>query len=105
MKSQDGTTPDAAMRYFDASIPGQLFSLMAAALAPAARPVRPGDANDRQSTRRAAASRDRLLDRLDRWFWRQEQKAREAYLAQSHDVFDLERRIEALERGTLTRYY
>ena len=105
MNSNDGTTPDAAMRYFDASIPGQLFSLMAAALGSATRPVRRGDADDRPSTRRRAAVSDGLLDRLDRWFWRQEQKARDAYLAQSRDVFDLERRIAALERGTIPRYY
>ena len=105
MKSHDGTTPDAAMRYFDASIPGHLFSLMAAALAPATPPVRRGDADDRRSTRRDAASRDGILDRLDRWFWRQELKARDAYLSQSHDVFDLERRIAALERGGISRYY
>ena len=105
MNSNDGTTPDAAMRYFDASIPGQLFSLMAEALAPAARPVRPGDAESRPRTRRGAAFGHGILHRLDRWFWRQEQKARDAYLAQSHDIFELERRIAALERGTISRYY
>ena len=104
MNSNDGTTPDAAMRYFDASIPGQFFSLMAAALAPATRTPRRGGADDRPSTRRGAAVNGGLLDRQDRWFWRQEQKSRDAYLAQSHDVFDLERRIAALERGTVSRY-
>ena len=74
---------------------------MAAALAPATRPVRPVDP-DRP---RRAADRGGMLDRLDRWFWRQEQKAREAYLAHSQDVFDLERRMTALERGTISRYY
>ena len=105
MNAHDGTTPDAAMRYFDASIPGQIFALMAAALAPATRAGRHGNADDRPSPRRSAAAGDGMLDRLDRWFWRQEQKAREAYLAQSADVFDLERRIAALERGTISRYY
>ena len=99
------TTPDAAMRYFDASIPGQLFLLMAAALAPAPRPVRRSDAEERLPTRPDAPRGDGILDRLDRWFWRQEQKARDAYLAQSHDIFDLERRMAALERGTISRYY
>jgi Protein of unknown function (DUF3563) len=40
----------------------------------------------------------RLLERLDAWFWRNRQSAREAYLAQSADVFEVERRIRALER-------
>ena len=35
---------------------------------------------------------------LGNWFHRQEVKNREAYLAQSTDVFDLERRIRYLER-------
>jgi hypothetical protein len=40
----------------------------------------------------------RLLERLDAWFWRKRQSAREAYLAESADVFEVERRIRALER-------
>jgi hypothetical protein len=32
------------------------------------------------------------------WFYRQQVKQREAYLAQSADVFDLERRLRQLER-------
>jgi len=40
------------------------------------------------------------LDRLDDWLWRQQAHEREAWLAQSSDVFELERRIEALDRGT-----
>jgi hypothetical protein len=39
------------------------------------------------------------LDRLDTWFWKQEMKRHEAFLAQSTDVFDLERRMRMLERG------
>jgi len=39
------------------------------------------------------------LDRLDSWFWKQEMKSREAFLAQSTDVFDLEQRMRCLERG------
>jgi hypothetical protein len=40
----------------------------------------------------------RWLDRLDNWFARQEQREREAYLAQSADIFELEQRIRRLER-------
>jgi hypothetical protein len=39
------------------------------------------------------------LDRFDTWLWRQELRSFEAYLAQSEDIFDLERRQRALERG------
>jgi hypothetical protein len=45
------------------------------------------------------------LDRLDRWAWRQTQKQREAYLAESTDLVDLERRARALERNVGNRYY
>jgi hypothetical protein len=39
------------------------------------------------------------FDRFDTWLWRQELRSFEAYLAQSDDIFDLERRQRALERG------
>jgi hypothetical protein len=44
-----------------------------------------------------------LLDRLDAWFWRQRQSEHETYLAQSQDVYELERRMRALERSAGTR--
>lgn len=40
-----------------------------------------------------------LLDRLDTWFWEQEVKSREAFLAQAVDIVDLEQRMRWLERG------
>jgi Protein of unknown function (DUF3563) len=40
------------------------------------------------------------LDRLDTWFWKDEMKRREAYLAQSTDIFELEHRMRALEQGS-----
>jgi hypothetical protein len=61
------------------------------------------DANDRAQQDRAGtnsvAKPRGLLDRLDTWFWKQEMKRREAFLAQSTDLFDLERRMRWLERG------
>ena len=39
------------------------------------------------------------LSRVDTWFWKQEMKRHEAFLAQSADIFDLERRMRMLERG------
>ena len=44
------------------------------------------------------AVRLHALDRLDRWFWRQRQKDRDAYLAGSTDIADVERRLRDLER-------
>ena len=40
----------------------------------------------------------RWMNRLDNWFYRQQVKQREAYLAQSQDIFELEARIRHLER-------
>jgi Protein of unknown function (DUF3563) len=51
----------------------------------------------------ATATAPSLLDRLDAWFWRQRQSAHEAYLAQSQDVYELERRMRALERSAGSR--
>ena len=46
-----------------------------------------------------------IFERIDRWFWRQAQRERERYLAQSQDVFELEERIRRLERSVGSRYY
>jgi hypothetical protein len=105
MNASDVTTPNAAERFFDTSVLGQLYMLMADALGPAHKSASRGAATRRSISGVAVEPREGLLDRLDRWFWRQEQKAREAYLAGSRDVFDLERRIEAMDRGGIARYY
>lgn len=39
------------------------------------------------------------------WFYRQQVKEREAYLAKSTDIFDLERRLRQLEREPQFTYY
>ena len=54
--------------------------------------------SDRAPTSAKAKSRG-WLDRFDAWLWREEQRRHEEYLAQSVDIFDLERRQRALERG------
>ncbi|HTI46261.1 MAG TPA: DUF3563 family protein [Casimicrobiaceae bacterium] len=46
-----------------------------------------------------------LLDRLDRWTWKQRQKDIEARLAQSTDLADLERRLRELDRAIVARAY
>jgi hypothetical protein len=50
-------------------------------------------ANPRKRTKRS------WLSRIDDWFWQQTQRDREAYLGQSVDLCDFERRLKALERG------
>ena len=111
MRNMD-QSPSAAEVYFDRSPFGQLYILIADALqrkgsnrrhrAPRSQSTKaPGEqANPSQNLgempRKARAN---LLDRLEAWQWRQSEKDREAYLSQSKDVFDLERRIDAMERG------
>ena len=109
MSTNDIASPNAAERYFNHSLVGQAAMLLAEMLG-AFRGGNP--ALSRRTAKRAArrAAKQptpdaKWLDRLDTWFWRQEQKSRDAYLAQSRDVFDLERRMEALDRGTVTPYY
>ena len=69
----------------------------------------PRNSGDARSPAKAApanaTARMSLLDHLDAWFWRQRQRANEAYLAQSQDVFELESRMRAIERGVGGRYY
>jgi uncharacterized protein DUF3563 len=50
-------------------------------------------------------ARPSLLDRLDRWLWRQEAREREAYLADSKDIYELEERMRRIERSVGPRYY
>jgi hypothetical protein len=45
-----------------------------------------------------------LLERIDRWFWRQTVRDREKYLAGSQTIFELEERMRHLERIG-SRYY
>ena len=79
---------------------------------PAGRPQSGVEADLAEAKARAAAATAQVrpavaltwLDRLDQWAWRQTQKQREAYLAESTDLVDLERRMRALERGVGNRY-
>jgi len=52
-----------------------------------------------QSAQREAARSDDLFASLDRWLWKQQARETEAWLAKSHDIYDLERRIRHLERN------
>lgn len=48
---------------------------------------------------------DALSAALDRWLWKQRMRETEAWLAQSKDVFELEARIRALERGPCSHIF
>ena len=102
MSSYD--TPNAAEMYFNRSIFGQLYTAISGAppLPKQRREAARRDAPPVHPASGERAPRATLLDRLDAWFWRQMQKDREAYLAGAADVFDLERRIDAIERGKVT---
>ena len=81
-----------------------IFAVMAKALA---LPPQQPDVFERPEASQSPPPPPRrgLLDRLDHWFWIREQRATEAYLAQSQDVHDLEARIRHLEHRALYRYY
>jgi len=116
MRNMD-QSPSAAELYFNRSPFGQLYILVADALqrkgsnqrhdAPSrsAKAAVGEDIPSRNLAETPRKARFRLLDRLEAWQWRQSQKDREAYLSRSKDVFDLERRIDAMERGFPVRYY
>lgn len=84
---------------------GTLTRLMAEGMAPKPLPARQLELplepleHPREPRGRTLRRDPRLLERLDRWFWRQQQREREAYLAKAQDLADLEARIKALERG------
>jgi len=84
-----------------------VFTLLATAFAPS--PGASAEAQPRPGTDVApdetAAPAPRLLDRLDAWFWKMEQRALEEYLGKAQDVYDLEVRIRDLERAPMSRYY
>jgi hypothetical protein len=111
MRTYEISSPNAAELYFRDSILGHVAMLLAEALDGARRPRRaPRRAEMSAAAAKPAAKpveppRTGWLDRLDAWFWRQEQKDREAYLAKSRDIFELERRIELLDREGISRYY
>jgi hypothetical protein len=102
MRTYEISSPGAAELYFNNSFVGDVASFVGAALA------RFGRTTARRPAPRTSARPERqrrgLLDRLDAWFWRQQQKAQEDYLAGARDVYELERRIDALDRGS-ARYY
>ncbi len=110
MSTAQITSPRAAELYFNHSLIGHLSTLLVESLNGSrdrrfATPRDPAGDKPRVRVTPVVERRSTLLDRLDAWFWRQEQKRRDAYLAGSGDLFELERRMEALDRGAFVRYY
>ncbi len=63
------------------------------------------DAAVNRAPANAPQSRRGLLERLDHWFWVQQQRDLEAYLGKATDVYDLEARIRAIDhKGCYPRY-
>ena len=114
MSTAEIASPRAAELYFNNSLIGHLSSLLAQSRAGSRdrrvpSPRGPSDDTTPSSdvTARvieAGATRRKPLAWLDAWFWRQEQKRREAYLAGATDIFELERRMRAYDRA-IPRYY
>jgi hypothetical protein len=102
MRSYEISSPRAAELYFNNSFVGDVATFITV-IASKVRERRRAAAKRRAKATRAAGKRG-VLERLDAWFSRQDQQAREHYLAGARDVFDLERRIDAIDRGS-ARYY
>ncbi|HEX7329157.1 MAG TPA: DUF3563 family protein [Casimicrobiaceae bacterium] len=110
MSSVQTWTPDRAEAYFTGSLIGQVSTWLADAITELSghrrtnggRPTRPGDnghVERRAEPRAAKQPRQSFFARLEAKLWRAEQERREAWLAESTDVFDLERRMQRLDRG------
>jgi len=104
MTTYEISSPAAAELYFNQSFVGDMATFVSTVV------DKLGSGRSNRPPRRSGATREEarrqsLLDRLDRWFWRQQQKAHESYLAGAQDVFDLERRIDAIDRGVVRPYY
>jgi len=72
---------------------------------PAAVAAEQSAAQAKKATRPPAARGwlGRIFDRLETWSWEREMRAREAYLARSQDLYDLEARMRHLDGDTLSR--
>ena len=68
-------------------------------------PLRREREPENRPTRSAGTRSLGIFERIDRWFWRQQMRDREAYLAGAQDIFELEERLRRLERSVGSRYY
>lgn len=72
--------------------------------APSPRETPPESRSETKTAATGSPRRLTLMERLDRWFWAQQQRDIEAYLARSADIHDLEQRMRNLERSSWHRY-
>jgi hypothetical protein len=84
---------------YDKSLTGILARLTHGILQDASERAQKDSAAPASACAKTASKRRGWLDSLDTWFWKQEMKSREAFLAKSSDIFDLEQRMRRLERG------
>jgi hypothetical protein len=84
---------------YDHSLTGILARLTHGILQNASERAQKDSAAPASAGTSTVSKRRGWLDRLDTWFWNQEMKSREAFLAKSTDIFDLEQRMRRLERG------
>jgi len=85
-----------------------LFTVIAKALtfpSPQAGSFERRDADVTSVPEKNPVRRRGLLERLEHWFWAQQQRDLEAYLAKATDVYDLEARIRKIERNNYFPYY
>ena len=68
-------------------------------------PLRRESGPENQPARSTKSRSGGIFERIDRWFWQQQMRDREAYLAGAQDIFELERRMRRLERSVGSRYY
>ena len=66
-------------------------------------PLRRDPKPESQPAQSAGKRSPGIFERIDRWFWRQQMRDREAYLAGAQDIYELEERLRRLERSS--RYY
>jgi hypothetical protein len=59
--------------------------------------------SDASSTPSVRGWLGRVFDRLEAWAWEREMRTREAYLAQSQDIYDLEARMRYLDGDEFSR--
>jgi hypothetical protein len=90
------------MHNHDLSFRSSPFAHMCFLVSEALRGPHPDDPPSQEA--QAPRAKRSWLDRLDQWLWRHEAQAREAYLAQSSDLADLERRLRALEGRPMAHY-
>lgn len=104
MRTTTNWTPDRAEAYFNQSLIGEVSTWLAEAVGDLAGHAHgakdePSAEAPAEASAPEASQHTGFFSRLDARLWRQEQKRREAWLAESADMAELERRIRELDRN------